>query len=165
MSAQNWVFGVFRLRVRIWGLTGYWGLGLGLDNLECLRHRKCTWVHNSQGSKYKGSRICSGGYLFRVFILACCQNIYVIFLGGFSVSCHTPGVRLCFRNIFSVGTIVTDAHLTMYSVLFPSLFSHIYYSSLSLMQKLHSHIKANHVVNQLIRGEGHPGGCLESRIR
>ena len=54
----------------------------------------------------------------------------------------TPGVRLCFRNIFSVGDIVTDAHLTMYSVLFPSLFSHTYYSSLSLLQmhKLHSPI-------------------------
>ena len=54
----------------------------------------------------------------------------------------TPGVRLCFRNIFSVGDIVTDAHLTMYSVLFPSLFSHTYYSSLSLlrMHKLHSPI-------------------------
>ena len=55
----------------------------------------------------------------------------------------TPGVRLCFRNIFSVGDIVTDAHLTMYSVLFHSLFSvfsHTYYSSLSLLQmhKLHS---------------------------
>ena len=25
-------------------------------------------------------------------------------------------------------------------------------------------IKSNHVVNQLIRGEGHPKGCLESRL-
>ena len=88
-----------------------------------------------------------------------CGDIYVIFLGVFSVSGNTPSVRLCFRNIFSMGyivtdahpssisltvmdsmgKIVTDAHLTVYSVLFPFLLSHTYYSSLSLlrMHKLH----------------------------
>ena len=56
------------------------------------------------------------------------------------MSCYTPGVRLCVRNI--LGKIVTDANLTIYSVLFPSLLSHTYYSSLSLlrMHKLHSPI-------------------------
>ena len=49
---------------------------------------------------------------FGNFILK--YEIYVIFLGVFSVSGNTPSVRLCFRNIFSVGDIVTDAHLTMY---------------------------------------------------
>ena len=34
-----------------------------------------TWVHNTQGSQHTGSRIFSGGYLFGVSILACCQHI------------------------------------------------------------------------------------------
>ena len=39
--------------------------------MECLSLIKRTWVHK----KNRGSRICSGGYLFGVFILACCQHI------------------------------------------------------------------------------------------
>ena len=47
---------------------------------------------------------------------------------------------LCFRNIFSVGKIVTDAQLTMYLVLLPStlltlrtsLFNHTYYFPLAV---------------------------------
>ena len=112
--------------------------------------------------------------------------------GCTNYSPHPSSISLTVMD--SMGKIVTDAHLTMYSVLFPSLLSHTYYSSLSLlrMHKLHSpilypsllllrmhnfpfllyyifpitvkvDIKANHVVNQLIRGEGHPGGCLKSR--
>ena len=34
-----------------------------------------------------------------------------------------------------------------------------------LQLKVKVDIEANHVVNQLIRGEGHPIGCLESRVK
>ena len=44
-------------------------------SLKCLRILRRTWVHNTQGRQDKGSEIHSGGYLLRVFILACCQHI------------------------------------------------------------------------------------------
>ena len=47
-----------------------------------------------------------------------------LFSGVFSVSHNARGVILCFRNIFSVGKIVTDAQLTMYLVLLPSMYLH-----------------------------------------
>ena len=60
--------------------------------------------------------------------------------GCTNYSPHPSSISLTVMD--SMGKIVTDAHLTMYSVLFPSLLSHTYYSSLSLlrMHKLHSPI-------------------------
>ena len=48
---------------------------LKITIMEYLRILKRTWVHNTQGRQDKGSKICSGGYLFGVFILACCQHM------------------------------------------------------------------------------------------
>ena len=60
--------------------------------------------------------------------------------GCTNYSPHPSSISLTVMD--SMGKIVTDAHLTVYSVLFPFLLSHTYYSSLSLlrMHKLHSPI-------------------------
>ena len=72
---------------------------LKITIMEYLRILKRTWVHNTQGRQDKGSKIFSGGYLFGVFILACCQHINSLIavrtaLAQFSLMIHLELVVL-----------------------------------------------------------------------